>query len=93
MFFLALDIIDDFLDIGLADRKPAIPALPIEITELYPLCLQPLGRALLEFFDDFGKRIVLGETAKDVDMIGGTVDLYRRTPSAPRRGRNRVRDE
>ena len=75
MFFLALDIIDDFLGIGLADRKPAIPALPIEIIKVCPLCLQPLGRALFGFLDDFGKRIVFGETAKNVDMIGGTVDL------------------
>ena len=52
VFALVADILPDFLDVGLAHRKDAVPTLPIKITEFLVAIAQPIIGTLFQLAYD-----------------------------------------
>lgn len=71
---LVLDVADEFRALRFTDREDAVAALPVETAECGALCLQPLGRAGFEFFDELGNGDLAGEVTEDVDVVFDAVN-------------------
>lgn len=68
------------IDMGRADGKRAIAALPIETEQFFPLLLKPFGRGSLQLLDQIGDSPGSGHGAEDMDMIFRAVDTERQYP-------------
>ena len=64
VFFLVLDVLSDLFDLGLADGEPGIAALPVKLRVFGTLRFNPLGTALLDFFDDLLESMVFRQRKK-----------------------------
>ena len=65
------NVLLDRLQVGLADRKVRIPALPLEVGVVRALLLEPEMRHPLEFFHPLGLGDSAPEAAEEVDMVFG----------------------
>jgi hypothetical protein len=68
MFFLALNVRRNGRDVRLADRKRAVPTLPIELCELRTLFFHPNGTVAFDITDQLAN-VDSSHRYKKMDMI------------------------
>jgi hypothetical protein len=69
MLMLIPDVLHNVHHVGLAYGEGAVPILPMKRRVRRPLGLQPFGCSRFDFFDDFGRAMVLRVKVEDMDMV------------------------
>ena len=74
MFFLVVDVFHQILQLAPTDGEGAISCLPLKRRVWIALGLDPGGRGLFDFFEEFGLGEGAGQSGGDVDVVGGPAD-------------------